>query len=139
MNVAAQMLDARPDERGVDHAPLALAIDGLHDVVSAASTCADVFLSTPVVDGGGECIQACLDAADIAGTTVKFLSRTGPTVTGTRALVNATAKILSETSQVCAEHGADHKHARICADVTARAEQALAGLLTAVAAAESES
>lgn len=139
MNVAAQMLDARPDARGVDHAALSLAIDGLHDVVSAATTCADACLSMPGADDRAECIQACNDAADIAGATLKILSRTGPTVTGTRALVDATAKILSETSQVCAEHAADHQHARICADVTASAERALAGLMTAVAAASSES
>lgn len=139
MNVAAQMLDARPDSRGVDHASLSLAIDALHDAVSAATTCADSCLSMPGADDRAACIQACNDAADIAGATLKILSRTGPTVTGTRALVDATAKILAETSSVCAEHGVDHQHARICSDVLARAEQALAGLMTAVAAAESES
>ena len=65
--------------------------------------------------------------------------RTGPTVEGTRALVDATTKILSETSAVCATHGADHKHARICAEVTARAEQALAALQAAIASAMSDS
>lgn len=139
MNVAAQMLDARPDARGVDHAALSLAIDALHDAVSAATTCADACLSMPDPGDRIECIQACSDAADVSAATLRILSRTGPTVMGTRALVDATAKILSETSSVCAEHGVDHKHCRICADVLSRAEQALAGLQTAVAAAESES
>ena len=139
MNVAAQMLEARPDDRGVDHAALAIAIDALHDVVSATTTCADACLSMDDVATRRDCIQACLDAADVAGAAIRVLSRTGPTVEGSRALVDATAKILSETSSVCAEHGADDKHARICADTTSRAEQALAGLQTAIAAASSGS
>jgi hypothetical protein len=140
MNVAAQMLEARPDARGVDHAALALAIDALHDVVSAATTCADSCLSMEGDLGDRrEVIQACGDAADVAGATAKVLCRTGPTVEGSRALVDATAKILSETESICADFGVDDKHARICADTTRRAEQALAGLKTAIAAASSDS
>lgn len=139
MNVATQILEARPDQRSVDHATLSLAIDSLMDVVVVATTCADACLVLPDADSRVGCIQACNDAADVAGTTARVLSRTGPTVEGTRALVEATTKILSETSAVCAEHGADHKHARICSDVTARAEQAMAALQAAVAAAMSDS
>ena len=136
MNVAAQMLEARPDSRGVDHAALGLAIDALHDVVTAATVCADTCLS---LDGDVadrvECIQACGDAADVAGATAKVLSRSGPTVEGSRALVDATAKLLAEAGLVCSEHGVDDKHARICADTMTRAQQALAGLQAAVAVA----
>lgn len=139
MNVATQILEARPDERGVDHAPLSLAVDALADVVVVATTCADACLVMPDANSRAECIQACNDAADVAGTTSRVLMRTGPTVEGTRALVDATTKILSETSAVCATHGADHKHARICAEVTARAEQALAALQAAIASAMSDS
>lgn len=140
MNVAAQMLDSRPDSRGVDHASLAIAIDALHDVVSATTTCADACLMMDEQsDVRRDCIQACADAADVAGATAKVLSRTGPTVEGSRALVDATAKILHETSTACAELGVDDKHARICADTTSRAQQALAGLQTAIAAASSGS
>lgn len=139
MNVATQILEARPDQRGVDHATLSLAVDALADVVIVATTCADACLVMPDADDRVECIQACNDAADVAGTTSRVLMRTGPTVEGTRALVDATTKILSETSAVCAEHGVDHKHARICADVTARAEQAMAALQVAVASAMSDS
>lgn len=140
MNVAALMLEARPHSRGVDHAALGIAIDALHDVVAATTACADSCLS---MDGTSEtrtdCIKACADAADVAAATARVLARTGPTVEGSRALVDATAKILSETSSVCAEHGVDDKNARICADTTSRAEQALAGLQTAIAAAQSDS
>ena len=139
MNVVAQMLQARPDSRGVDHAALALAVDALHDVVSAATTCADACLSSPEAGERRACIQACADAADVASATAKVLCRSGPTVEGSRALVDATAKLLSETSAICAEHGVDDKHARICADTTSRAERALAGLQTAIAAASSDS
>ena len=139
MNVVAQMLQARPDSRGVDHAALALAIDALNDVVGAATTCADACLTSGDAGEHRECIQACADAADVAAATARVLCRTGPTVEGSRALVDATAKILSETSAVCAEHGIDDKHARICADTMSRAERALAGLQTAIAAATSDS
>lgn len=139
MNVAAQMLEARSDTRGVDHAALSLAIDGLHDTVTAAVACADACLSDSDIDAHRECIQVCADAADVAGATARVLSRSGPTVEGSRALVDATAKILSESSAVCAEHGAHDKHARICADTMSRAEQALAGLETAIAAAVPDS
>lgn len=139
MNVAAQMLEARSDTRGVDHAALSLAIDGLHDAVTAAVACGDACLSESDIDTHRECIQACADTADAAGATARILSRSGPTIEGSRAIVDATAKILSETSAVCAEHGAHDKHARICADTLSRAAQALAGLQTAIAAATSDS
>ncbi len=86
MNVAAPMLEARPDARGVDHAALAVAIDALNDVVIAATTCGDSCLSDP---------------GDSTGTEDTF--------------------------------------ARICADTTSRAQQALAGLQPAIAAAASGS
>lgn len=140
MNVAAQMLEARPDSRGVDHAALGLAIDALADAVTATTTCADTCLSMDGELGGRrECIQACADAADVAAAAAKVLCRSGPTVEGSRALVDAAAKIFSETAAICAEFAANDKHARICADTLTRAEQALAGLQTAVAAASSDS
>lgn len=140
MNAASQMLESRPDARGVDHAPLARAIDALHEVVTSATTCADACLSEDRgVEDRRECIKVCADAADVAAATARVLCRTGPTVEGTRALVDATAKLLSEASTVCAEHGAHDKHARICADTMSSAEQALASLQAAVAAASSDS
>lgn len=140
MNVAAQMLESRSDERGVEHAPLARAIDALHDVVTTATTCADACLSEDDgLESRRDCIQVCADAADVSATTARVLCRTGPTVEGSRALVDATAKMLSEAGAVCAEHGDHDKHARICAEVMASAEQALAKLQTAIAAASSDS
>lgn len=139
MNVATQMLESRPDERGVDHAALSLAIDSLQDAAVACTTCADACLTGPGTDDRVDCIRACADAADVAAATARVLSRSGPTVEGTRALLDAAAKILSETSAVCADHGTDHKHARVCADVTTRAEQAVASLQTAVASATVDS
>ena len=134
MNVSAQMLEARADARGVDHAALALAIDAMHDVVAATTMCADACLSEPA--GRSDCVRACADAADVAGTLAKVLSRTGPTVQGTQALVAAAAKILAECSSVCAEHGEHDKHCRICAEVCSRGQQTLAGLEAEVAAVE---
>lgn len=137
MSVVADMLDARPDERGVDHSALARAIDAMHEVVSATTTCADACLSEPDVADMTDCIRSCLDAADTATALIKVLSRTGPTVQGTQALLSATAKMLSETSAVAAAHGEHDKHCRITAETTSRGQQALAGLEAAVAAAES--
>ena len=136
MDVAAQMLEARTDERGVDHATLALAIGSMHDVVSATSVCADACLSETDAADMTDCIRACLDAADVATALIKVLSRTGPTVQGTQALVSATAKRLAETSAVAARHGDHDKHCRITAETTSRGQQALAALEAAVAAAE---
>lgn len=137
MNVAAQMLEARTDERGVDHAALALAIDGMHDVVSATTACADACLSEGSAGDRADCIRACADAADVATALIRVLSRTGPTVQGTQALISAGAKMLAETSAVAAEHGDHDKHCRITAETTSRGQQALAGLEAAIAAAES--
>ena len=120
MNVATQMLEARPDERGVDHAALALAIDALQDAAAAAVSCADSCLSAPDPAPMVECIRACSDTADVASATARVLARTGPTVQGSRALVDATSKILSETSEACAEHGEHHKHCRITAETLSR-------------------
>lgn len=140
MNTAGQMLESRPDTRGVDHAPLARAIDALHDVVTSATTCADACLSgEESIDDRRECIQVCADAADVAAATARVLCRTGPTVEGSRALVDATAKLLSEASVVCSEHGIHDKHARLCADSMSTAEQALASLQAAIAAASTDS
>ena len=136
MDIAAQMLEARTDERGVDHAALALAIGAMHDVVSATTACADACLSESDVAEVTDCIRACLDASDVATALIKVLSRTGPTVQGTQALLGATAKMLSETSTVAAGHGDHHKHCRITAETTSRGQQALAALEAAVAAAE---
>lgn len=137
MNVAMHMLEARPDARDVDHGTLAMAIDALEDAVSAATICADACLSESNVADRIDCIRACADTADTATALIKVLSRTGPTVYGSRALIDATAKMLAETAEVTAAHGADDKHCRICAETTSRAQQALAGLQTAVAAAGS--
>lgn len=139
MDVVAQMLQARPESRGVDHTDLAIAIDALHEAVGAATSCADACLSEVDVTEHRACIQACADAADVAAATARVLCRSGPTINGSRALVDATAKLLSEASSICAEHGVDDKHARICADALSRAERALAGLQTAIAAASSDS
>lgn len=135
MNVATQMLEARPDARGVDHAALALAIDGLNDAAAAATACADACLSGPGIEDRADCIKACADAADVAAAAARVLARTGPTVAGSRALVDAASKILNETAGQCADHGEHHKHARICAETLSRAQQALAGLQAAVASA----
>jgi hypothetical protein len=133
MDVVAQMLEARTDERGIDHATLALAIGALQDVVAATTACADACLS----EGGdkADCVRACADTADVAGALVRVLSRTGATTEGTRSLVQAAAKVLAECGTICAAHGEHDKHCRICAEVCGRAEQALQSLLTAVAAA----
>lgn len=138
MNVATQMLEARPDERGVDHAALALAIDALQDTVAATVACADACLSGADPSTMIDCIRACQDTADVAGALGRVLARTGPTVEGSRALVDATSKMLAECSEACSEHGEHHKHCRITTEVTSRAQQALAGLQTAIAAAEAE-
>lgn len=135
MNVVTQMLEARPDERGVDHATLALAIDALQDVAAASAACADACLSEPDVALRIDCIRACADAADVAGALAKVLSRTGPTSVGTRSLVGATAKLLSELAKVTGEHGEMDKHCRITSETASRAEQALQSLEADVAAA----
>lgn len=134
MNVAAQMLEARTDERGVDHAALALAIDAMQDVVAATAMCADACLSDPT--DKADCVRACTDTSDVAAALAKVLSRTGPTVLGTQALVSAAAKMLSECAAVCAEHGEHDAHCRICAEVCGRGQQALARLEAEVAAAQ---
>lgn len=134
MNVSAQILEARPDARGVDHALLALAIDALADVVTASTTCADACLSHDDVTSRRDCIRACQDAADVSTATIKVLSRIGPTMHGSRALIDAAAKLLSETETVTAAHGIDDKHCRICAETCARASQTLQSLQTEIAA-----
>ncbi len=129
------MLESRPDSRDVDHASLALALDTLQDVVTAATTCADACLSEPDVGDRVDCVRACHDAADVATALLRVLSRTGPTVMGSRALIDAGAKMLSETAEVTGAHGGDDKHCRLCSETCSRAQQALAGLQTAVASA----
>lgn len=136
MNVAAQMLEARSDERGVDHGALALAIDAMHDVVAATTACADACLSEG--SDKADCVRACADTADVAAALARVLARTGPTVEGTRALVAAGAKILSECASICGEHGDHDKHCRICAEVCSRGQQALAGLSAEIAAADAD-
>lgn len=137
MSVAIRMLETHPDPRGVDHAPLAEALDALGDVATAATQCADACLSGPAVEERVDCIRACADAADVAATTARVLGRTGPTVEGSRALLQAAARLLSECAQACAAHAEHHAHCRICADTCTRAERAIASLQTAVAAAVS--
>ncbi len=85
-----------------------------------------------------DCIRACQDVADVAGAASRVLARTGPTVHGSRALVTAAAKMLAECSEACSEHGEHHRHCRITAEATSRAEQALAGLQAAIASADGD-
>lgn len=136
MNVVTQMLEARPDERDIDNAPLALAIDALQDVAAASASCADACLSEPDIARRADCIRACTDGADVAVAVAKVLSRSGPTSVGTRALVAATAKLLSELATVTAEHGDMDKHCRITSETATRAQQALQSLEADVAAAD---
>lgn len=128
------ILQARTDERGIDHAVLAEALDALGEVALAATSCADGCLTAEEVHA--TCVQACLDAADVAAATARVLSRTGPTVQGTRRLVDATAQLLAECAQECEEMAVVHRHARACADACQRAQRALAGVQTAVARAD---
>lgn len=138
MTVAARMLEARAHERDVDHAALALAIEALQEAVNAATGCADACLTEPEVAQRVECVQACADAADVAGVLARVLSRTGPTVIGSRALLDATAKMLSEVAQITGAHGAHDKHCRIASETMQRAQQALQALGADIAAAEHE-
>jgi hypothetical protein len=136
MNVVAQLLEARTDERGVDHAALALAIDAMYDVVAATTACADACLSEHTAGDRSDCIRACADAADVAATLARVLARSGPTVQGSQALVSAAAKMLAECGAICAEHAQHDKTCRITADITSRGQQALASLEAAIAAVE---
>lgn len=131
MTIAIQMLQARPDERGVDHAVLAEALDALNDVALAATNCADscLLVEPPAIT----CVQACSDAADVAAVTARVLSRTGPTVEGSRRLLDAAAMVLSECAEQCEEHAAHHQHCRVCADACHRAQRAVAQLQAEVA------
>lgn len=133
MTVSLHMLEARPDERGVDHATLSLALDALAEVTLAATTCADSCLAEDDVSERTDCIRACADAADAADALGRILGRTGPTVVGTRALVDATAKLLGEVAEICGAHGVESKHCRICAETLSKGQQALAALQTEVA------
>lgn len=136
MDVAAQMLEAHPQPRGVDHATLAIAIEALNDVVTAATSCADACLAESNVADMVDCARACQDAADVAGALARVLARTGPTPQGTRSLVNATAKLLGEAGAIADRHGQHDKHCRISAETITRGQQALASLEAAVAAAQ---
>lgn len=130
------MLEAAPEAREIGHGVIAEAIDALNEASLVATQCADACLVTDA--DMTECVQACLDTADVAGVTARVLARTGPTVQGTRGLVDAAARILSECTNVCGEHAEHHRHCRICAEACDRALQAIAGLQTKVAAAVAE-
>lgn len=136
MNVVAQLLEARADERGVDHAALSVAIDAMYDVVAATTACADACLSEHAGGDRTDCIRACADAADVAGALARVLARSGPTVQGSQAMVGAAAKMLSECGAICAEHAEHDKTCRLTAEITSRGQQALASLEAAIAAAE---
>lgn len=134
MTIATQMLQARPDERSVDHAVLGEAIDSLSEAVVATTNCADscLVVEPPVI----ECVQVCSDAADVAAATARVLSRTGPTVEGSRRLVDAAAMILSECADECERHADHHSHCRLCAEACRRAQRSLGHLQTEIARAE---
>ncbi len=136
MDVAAQMLEAHPQPRAVDHATLAIAIDALGDAVSAATSCADACLAESNVADMVDCVRACQDAADVAGALARILARTGPTPVGSRSLVGAAAKLLGEAASIADSHGQHDKHCRLSAETLTRAQQALASLEAAVAAVE---
>lgn len=136
MNVVAQLLEARTDERGVDHAALAVAIDAMYDVVAATTACADACLSEHTPDDRSDCVRACADAADVAGALARVLARSGPTVQGSQGLVSAAAKMLAECGSICADHAEHDKSCRITAEVTTRGQQSLASLEAAIASVE---
>lgn len=134
MTIALQMLQARPDPRGVDHAALAEALEALNDVALAATNCADscLVVEPPMV----ACVQVCSDAADVAAATARVLSRSGPTVEGSRRLVDAAAMVLSECADECERHIDVHQHCRVCADACRRAQRSLSQVQAEVARSE---
>ena len=136
MSDATRILSAVDVTLPVEANDLAEAIDALTSCAAACIACADACLGEPDVEHMRSCIRADQACADLCEVTARFLTRTGgydiPVV---RNLLEATTKACSTSAEICEGHAQTHKHCRVCADTSRRAEQAVQRLLTQLAAA----
>jgi hypothetical protein len=127
------MFQTHPLEINLDRGQLASVIDLLNECAEACTACADACLSEGMVSELVKCIRTNMDCADICTATARVLSRhTGYDANISRTLLSACAQACASCRDQCAQHGAEHDHCRICAEVCDRCERACNDLLVAM-------
>lgn len=127
------MLDAHPQDLGIDKDKLAECIAACFECAQICTACADACLGEDMVAELTRCIRTDLDCADICVTTGRALSRrTSHDATLTRAFLEACAAACKACGDECAQHAEMHEHCRICAEVCRRCEDACRVLIAAL-------
>jgi hypothetical protein len=135
MSDATRLLTTVHLDLPLDGTQVAEAIDALRAAALTAVTCADASVGELDAEQMRSCVRACTTTADLCDVAARLLSRTGGyDVPVLRNLLEAAAKACATSGEICGSHADVHKHCRLCAEATRRAEQAIQQLLAALAA-----
>ncbi|RLV56657.1 four-helix bundle copper-binding protein [Aeromicrobium phragmitis] len=129
----AEMINAYPNDIGLDRDLLARAVNALVACSQACTACADACLSEEMVAELRHCIRTDLDCADICATTARVLSRhTSYDADITKAQLQACIQACKTCGEECEQHSTHHEHCRICAEACHECEQACSELLASI-------
>jgi hypothetical protein len=133
-SMARQLIDCHPTGyHTLDRKKLEAAILALYESAQAATANADAILNANLIRDMTDCLRSCLDAADVAETAAKVLSRaTGydPSITGP--VLAAAAATLERCGEECARHASMHMHCRLCAETCRAGAKAVREMLDVV-------
>jgi hypothetical protein len=134
MNDIAAMLLAYPGPTPVvDQDAFVRCVEECQNLVSTCTACADACLAESDRADLVRCAAAALDCADIAGATLRVVSRhAGYDATVVQALLGTCIEACRWCYDQCRKHALEHEHCRICADACHRCGHACRELLTAM-------
>jgi hypothetical protein len=114
----------------LDGKSLSQCIEACSECQTLCLMCADACIHETDVPALRRCIRLCLDAADLATTAMRLLSRAGqPDLSGMRSTLEACESVCATCSVECKKHAAAHPYCGICAEACAACARACLGVL----------
>lgn len=134
MTDIAAMLNAYPGPLGrIDQDAFVRCIQECLNVTQVCVACADACLADSDRADLARCVSTCLDCADIAGTTVRVVSRhSGYDAAVVQAILGTCIEACRSCYDECRKHALEHDQCRICADACHRCVHACRELLASM-------
>jgi hypothetical protein len=130
MSTARDILQSVAIEPAFDIAELATVVQALSDLDRDSTACA---MAMAAGGHGGPAIRAALDAADLAGTAARVLSRGESADLGVvKSALTAAAVAAERSARECGAHAEHSEHCRIHADSSSRAAELVRAQLSSL-------
>jgi len=131
MSYIKEMFESHPVNPSSDHAILIECITACYSCGEACNACADACLAEKNVAEMVPCIRDCNDCADVCLTTARIISRfTRTDFKLAGAQLRACLQACESCGAICAQHGKQMEHCRVCAKACHRCAEACRSLLT---------